>query len=328
MRIREEGAAWQGSAPFDMCSYMSRPIHTYSIVARDPETGALGVAVQSHAFAVGSIVPWAEAGVGAVATQSLTRIDYGPEGLALMRRGQSAQQALDTLVNADDGREVRQVAMLDTQGNVAVHTGSHCIPAAGHRTGDQFSVQANLMVDDTVWPAMHDAYSAARGDLAERMLAALAAAQRSGGDIRGQQSAALLVVSATRTEDKPWAGRLFDLRVDDHPRPVEELSRLVHLRRAYRFQDESDELLSRGHHEEGMAAMRQALALAPDLMELRFWSAVTLFRVGREDEALDIFAEVFAKEPIWLEVVPRLVSAGLAPNDPAVIKRITDVLTR
>ncbi|MGZ3600896.1 MAG: DUF1028 domain-containing protein [Ktedonobacterales bacterium] len=311
-----------------MSSQMSRPIHTYSIVARDPATGALGVAVQSHAFSVGSIVPWVEAGVGAVATQSLTRVDYGPEGLALMRRGQSAREALDALVQADEGREVRQVAMVDAHGNVAVHTGSRCIPAAGHRTGDQFSVQANLMVDDTVWPAMYDAYAAAPGDLAERMLAALTAAQHSGGDIRGQQSAALIVVSGTRSEDKSWEGRLFDLRVDDHPRPIEELRRLVHLRRAYRSQDESDELLAQGRHEEAVAAIRQALALAPDVQETRFWSAVTLFRMEREKEALDLFAEVFAKEPIWLEVVPRLVSAGLAPDDPAAIKRITDVLTR
>ena len=311
-----------------MSRQSSRPIHTYSVVARDPQTGALGVAVQSHAFSVGSIVPWAEAGVGAVATQSLAHIDYGPGGLALMRGGKSAQEALDALLQADDGRELRQVAMVDARGTVAVHTGSRCIPAAGHRTGDQFTVQANLMVDNTVWPAMYDAYTRARGDLTGRMLAALTAAQNSGGDIRGQQSAALIVVSGTRSEDKPWEGRLFDLRVDDHPRPVEELRRLVQLRRAHHFEDESDELLAQGRHEEAAAAMRQALTLAPDVLELRFWSAVTLFRVGREKEALDLFAEVFAKEPIWLEVVPRLVPAGLLPDDPVAIKLITEVLTR
>lgn len=326
MRMSEDSTPLH--TPLHMNNQFSRPVHTYSIVARDPETGALGVAVQSHAFSVGSIVPWAEAGVGAVATQSLARIDYGPQGLALMRRGQSAREALDALLKDDDEREVRQVAMVDAHGNVAVHTGSRCIPAAGHRIGDQFSVQANLMVDDTVWPAMYAAYTAATGDFAERMLAALVAAQRSGGDIRGQQSAALLVVSGTRSDDKPWAGRLFDLRVEDHPRPVEELRRLVQLRRAYHLEDASDELLAQGRYEEAATAMRQALALAPDVLELRFWSALTLFRVGREDEALDLFAEVFAKEPIWLEVVPRLVSAGLAPDDPAAIKRITDVLTR
>lgn len=306
----------------------SRPIHTYSIVARDPATGALGVAVQSHAFSVGSIVPWAEAGVGAVATQSITRLEYGPEGLALMRRGQSAQAALDALLKDDEGRELRQVAMVDAQGTVAVHTGSRCIAAAGHRTGDQFSVQANLMVDDTAWPAMYDAYTAARGDLAERMLAALAAAQQSGGDIRGQQSAALIVVSGTRSEDKPWEGSLFDLRVEDHPRPLDELRRLVQLRRAHRSEEAFNELLAQGRYDEAANALRQALALAPDDLELRFWSALKLFGMGREDEALDLFAEVFAKAPIWLEVVPRLVPAGLAPDDPAAIKRITEVLTR
>lgn len=326
--MREEGAAsLDGATPY-MSRQSSRPIHTYSIVARDPKTGALGVAVQSHAFSVGSIVPWAEAGVGVVATQSLAHIDYGPGGLALMRSGKSAQEALDALLQTDDGRELRQVAMVDARGTVAVHTGSRCIPAAGHRTGDQFTVQANLMVDNTVWPAMYDAYTKARGDLAGRMLAALTAAQNSGGDIRGQQSAALVVVSGTRSEDKPWEGRLFDLRVDDHPRPVEELRRLVQLRRAHHFEDESDELLAQGRYEDAVAAMRQALTLAPDVLELRFWSAVTLFRVGREKEALDLFAEVFANEPIWLEVVPRLVPAGLLPDDPAAIKRITEVLTR
>lgn len=326
--MREEGAAsLDGATPY-MSRQSSRPIHTYSIVARDPKTGTLGVAVQSHAFSVGSIVPWAEAGVGVVATQSLAHIDYGPGGLALMRSGKSAQEALDALLQTDDGRELRQVAMVDARGTVAVHTGSRCIPAAGHRTGDQFTVQANLMVDNTVWPAMYDAYTKARGDLAGRMLAALTAAQNSGGDIRGQQSAALVVVSGTRSEDKPWEGRLFDLRVDDHPRPVEELRRLVQLRRAHHFEDESDELLAQGRYEDAVAAMRQALTLAPDVLELRFWSAVTLFRVGREKEALDLFAEVFANEPIWLEVVPRLVPAGLLPDDPAAIKRITEVLTR
>lgn len=326
--MREEGAASSEAATPYMSRQSTRPIHTYSIVARDPETGALGVAVQSHAFSVGSIVPWAEAGVGVVATQSLARIDYGPAGLALMRRGQTAREALDALLKDDDGRELRQVAMVDARGNVVVHTGSRCIAAAGHRSGEQFSVQANLMVDDTVWPAMYDAYTTTQGDLAERMLAALTAAQRSGGDIRGQQSAALVVVSGTRSEDKPWEGREFDLRVEDHPRPIEELRRLVQLRRAYRFEDESDELLAQGRNEEAVAAMRQGLALAPDVLEMRFWSAVTLFRAGQEDEALKLFAEVFAKEPIWLEVVPRLVAAGLAPDDPAAIKRITEVLTR
>ncbi len=297
------------------------PVHTYSIVARDPQTGQLGVAVQSHYFSVGSIVTWAEAGVGAVATQSLVRVDYGPEGLALMRQGYTADQALRQLVEQDEHREVRQVAMVDSHGNVAVHTGSKCIAAAGHAVGEQFSVQANLMVNDTVWPAMKQAYEQARGDLADRLVAALEAGQAAGGDIRGQQSAAILVVAGERS-DKPWEGRLFDLRVEDHPRPVEELKRLVQLRRAYMLNDLNDELMTEGKFEEASRAMSEAIRLAPDVVEMRFWAAVGLFTAGREEQALPMFREVFSREPVWAELVPRLVPSGLLPDDPQALKRI------
>src|SRR2546426_7018147 len=191
-----------------------RPVHTFSIVARDPVTGDLGVAVQSHWFSVGPTVPWAEPGVGAVATQSFVRIDYGPEGLKLMRQGVSAPEALKRLVAGDEGRDVRQVAMIDGGGHVAAHTGVRCIQAAGHHVGDNYSVQANLMVDAGVWPAMAKAFETTKGDLAERMLAALDAAQYAGGDIRGRQSAAILIVSGTRS-DKPWNDKLLELRVED-----------------------------------------------------------------------------------------------------------------
>jgi len=221
---------------------MTRPVHTYSIVARDPQTGQLGVAVQSHYFSVGSIVTWAEAGVGAVATQSFVRVDYGPEGLDLMREGKSATETLASLVEADKDKDVRQVAMVDAHGDVSAHTGALCIKGAGHIIGDQFSVQANLMTDETIWPAMDEAYRSAQGDLVDRLVAALQAAQDAGGDIRGQQSAALLVVSGERQE-KPFYGRLFDLRVEDHPRPVDELKRLVQLRRAYGSGEKSREAI-------------------------------------------------------------------------------------
>src|SRR5690242_18424117 len=173
--------------------------HTFSIVARDPDTGELGVAVQSHYFSVGPIVPWAEAGVGAVATQSLVLVDYGPRGLDLMRGGMSAKDALDSLLKADAHNEGRQVAMVDAKGTVAAYTGKNCIPDAGHHTGNQYSVEANLMANDKVWPAMAEAYEKAQGDLAERMLQALEAGQKAGGDIRGKQSAAILIVRATPT---------------------------------------------------------------------------------------------------------------------------------
>jgi uncharacterized Ntn-hydrolase superfamily protein len=305
----------------------TRPVHTFSIVARDHETGQMGVAVQSHYFSVGSVVPWAEAGVGAVATQSLVRVEYGPEGLALLRQGQTASQALAALLARDEGRNVRQVAMVDARGDVAAHTGANSIAAAGHLTGDGFSVQANLMVDDTIWPAMKAGYEAARGDLADRFIAALEAGQSAGGDIRGQQSAALLIVSGERQE-QPWQGRVFDLRVEDHHQPIEELRRLVRIQRAYRYADAGDQHVERGEFAAAMQAYDAAMGLAPDILELKFWTAATLFRVGREEDALNLFAEVFAKEPIWTELVPRLVPLGLVPNDPAAVKRITEVLTR
>lgn len=299
----------------------TRPIHTYSIVARDPETGEMGIAVQSHAFSVGAAVPWAEAGVGAVATQSLTRLDYGPEGLALMRHGMTARQALGALLKNDENRDVRQVAIVDVHGNVAAHTGTKCIAAAGHLTGEGFSVQANLMLDDSVWPAMKKAYEGAEGDLADRLVTALEAAQEAGGDIRGQQSAALLIVSGERTV-RYWDGRLFDLRVEDSPRPVAELRRLVQLQRAYRFADRADELMAAQNFEDAMGAFSKAAALAPEVVELRFWAAASLFSAGKEDEALAIFREVFAKEPVWAELAPRLVPLGMLPDDPEALARI------
>ncbi|MCL6645666.1 MAG: DUF1028 domain-containing protein [Dehalococcoidia bacterium] len=297
------------------------PAHTYSIVARDPATGELGVAVQSHYFSVGSIVSWAEAGVGAVATQSIANVDYGPRGLALMREGLSAPQALSALLENDPGRDVRQVAMVDARGGVAAHTGARCIPAAGHLSGDGFSVQANLMANESVWPAMKDAFERSAGDLADRLLAALEAAQASGGDIRGQQSAALLVVSGERSHE-PWRGRLFDLRVEDHPEPVAELKRLVRLRRAYRLADESDELMGAGRFQEARELLERALALAPENDELRFWAALALFRSGREEEALTMLREVFARGPQWAELVPRLAPLGLVPDTPGALQRL------
>jgi uncharacterized Ntn-hydrolase superfamily protein len=279
------------------------------------------VAVQSHYFSVGSIVSWAEAGVGAVATQSVANVDYGPRRLALMREGLSAPQTLAALLENDPGRDVRQVAMVDARGRVAVHTGKRCIPAAGHVLGDGFSVQANLMAGDSVWPTMKAAFERAGGDLADRLVAALEAGQEAGGDIRGQQSAALIVVSGERSHE-PWRGRLFDLRVEDHPAPVAELKRLVRLRRAYRLADESDEHMAAGRIEEARDLLERSLALAPDNDELRFWAAVTLFRSGREDEALAMLREVFSRGPQWAELIPRLAPLGLLPEEPSALERI------
>jgi uncharacterized Ntn-hydrolase superfamily protein len=258
-----------------------------------------------------------------VATQSLADPAYGPLGLELMRVGRDARQALQSVLAGDPGREVRQVAMIDATGLVAAHTGARCIPAAGHVVDEeaQFSVQANLMGSDKVWPAMARAFREYKGDLADRLIAALEAAQAAGGDIRGRQSAALLVVSAEPT-GKPWVDRRFDLRVEDHPRPVEELKRLVRLQRAYLHMNAGDAAIERGAFEEAGQEYAAAEKLAPGIIEIPFWHAVTLVSSDRLEDALPIFKRVFEHEPVWAELVPRLVSVGLLPDDPKAVEAI------
>jgi len=299
--------------------------HTYSIVARDPATGELGVAVQSHWFQVGAVVSWAEAGVGAVATQSFVKIEYGPRGLDLMRQGKTPQEALDLLLAEDPERDVRQVAMVDRQGRVASWTGPRCIAAAGHQTGAGYSVQANLMDRAEVWPAMARAFEGATGDLAERLLAALEAAEAQGGDIRGRQSAALLVARAEGT-GAPWRDRRIDLRVDDHPQPLVELRRLLGLHRAYEEMNRGDDAVAVGEIAAAVEHYTRASRLAPEIAELPFWQAVTLFLAGEEERALPIFRAVFAREERWARLVPRLPAAGLLPGDPEKLRRILAVV--
>jgi len=295
--------------------------HTFSIVARDSATGELGVAVQSHYFSVGPIVPWAAAGVGAVATQSLVLVDYGPNGLELMRSGMTARQALDSLLAADAHNEGRQVAMVDAKGTVAAYTGKNCIPDAGHRTGNQYSVQANLMANPTVWPAMAEAYEKAKGDLGERLLQALEAGQKAGGDIRGKQSAAILVVRAQST-GKPWRDWVYNLRVEDNEEPIKELRRLVRLQRAYNLNGQGDDYIAEKKTVEAMKAYEAAAALAPEVVELQFWAALTMYTNGREADGLKLFREVFSRERLWVDLIPRLAKVGLFPDDP---KKIDEV---
>jgi uncharacterized Ntn-hydrolase superfamily protein len=314
-----------------------RPVNTFSIVARDPATGQMGVAVQSHWFAVGQIVPWAEAGVGAIATQSFVDPSYGKLGLDLLRAGKTAPDTLRALLGGDGACEVRQVGMVDASGNVATFTGAKDIVAAGGIAGSatssdamkcgtvsvgrDFAVQANLMANDKVWPAMAKAYAEASGDLAERMLAALDAAQAAGGDIRGKQSAALIVVNA-KSSGKAWQDRAFDLRVDDHPQPLAELRRLVALQRAYNHMNAGDLAVE---HKDNAAALReysaaeQIAAKTPGIppsrhAEMIYWHAVALANMNRLDEALPLFAKAFAMEPGWRELTPRLPASGLLPE--------------
>lgn len=308
----------------DKPSIPVRPVHTYSIVARDPDTGELGVAVQSHWFSVGPIVAWAEAGVGAVATQSFVDPSYGKNGLDLMRGGKSAPDTLKELLAKDEGREVRQVAMIDAQGRVDAWTGKNDIQAAGHIIGKNFSVQANLMLNDKVWPAMARAFESAKGDLADRMLAALDAAQAAGGDIRGKQSAALLVVTGKPT-GMAWKDRTFDLRVDDSAEPLVELRRLVKLQRAYNHMNAGDLAVEKKDNEGALREYGAAEKLVPDNAEMIYWHAVALVNMGRVDESLPLFRRVFAMDKNWITLTPRLPKSGLLPDDPKLIQRIVAV---
>ncbi len=295
-------------------------VATYSIVAWDSVTGEFGAAVQSHYFRVADVI-WAEPGVGAVATQSFVDFSYGPLGLAMMRNGKPAPKALEGLLASDSTNQARQVAMIDRFGRVAAYTGPSCIDAAGHRIGIGYSCQANLMLKNTVWDAMAKAFEGTRGPLAERMMAALEAAQREGGDIRGMQSAAILVVTGKPT-GQVWKDRLIDLRVDDSPEPLRELRRLLDLHKAYRFVDKGDELVTEGKIDEAEVAYAEAAKLAPGNNEILFWEAMTLVQNGRTEKALPILKAVFKAEPIWKELVPRLVKPGLLQNDPKLIELI------
>ena len=289
---------------------MFRPLSTYSIVAIDKKDRVMGVAVQSHWFSVGSIVAWAEPGVGVVATQSIVEISYGPLGLALMRGGMTAEQALKALLSIDQLPEVRQVAMLDKNGIIAVHTGNKCIPEAGHIIGDGFSVQANLMRSSRVWVEMAEAFKNSRGPLHERLLRALEAAEAAGGDIRGKQSACILVVKTSAT-GSIWKDKIIDLRVEDHPEPLKELRRLVTLHEAYEHANRGDGLVAEGKIDEALEEYRKASELAPDKIELKFWQALTMYLHDRRTEAEEIFKKVFSKNSDWKIILKSLPRTGL-----------------
>jgi uncharacterized Ntn-hydrolase superfamily protein len=298
-----------------------RPGHTFSIVAIDKETGEMGAAVQSHWFSVGSSVIWAESGIGAICTQSFIEASYGPLGLDLMRAGKTAEEALAGLLKADKYEAVRQVAMLDKQGRVAAHTGKDCIPEAGHFIGDGFSCQANLMLKNTVWNAMAKAFQGTQGELVDRLMAALEAAQQEGGDIRGKQSAAIIVVKG-KSSGAWWKDRIYDLRVEDNPAPLVELKRLIRLNKAYNFMNRGDDLLTEGKVEEGMKSYTRAMEMYPDNTEMVFWPAVTLASLGRVEESLPLFKKVFAIDSNWAILVPRLPQVGQLPKDKGLIKKI------
>ena len=305
-------------------STVNRPVHTYSIVAYDDSTGQLGVAVQSHWFSVGSLVPWAKAGVGAVATQSLVKVEYGPDGLKGMEEGKVPHVILSELLADDDGRDLRQVAMIDAKGNVASHTGVKCISHAGHQTGNNYSVQANIMETPTVCAAMGRAFEITRGDLADRMMASLEAAENEGGDLRGKQSASMLIVTGNPT-GIVWKDILMDIRIDDHKEPLKELKRLIRINRAYKHANKGDHYLELEQIDDAMTEYKKASYYYPENPELPYWSAVTLAGIGDLDKALPIFKDVFQREPNLKTLTPRLVNSGILPNDNYLIEAIMKV---
>lgn len=296
--------------------------HTYSIVARDEKTGEMGVGVQSHWFSVGTTVSWAEAGTGAVATQSFVNKSFGLRGLELLKKGLNAKQALDSLLSDDQAREVRQLAIVDNSGNVAAHTGKNCIQYAAHITGHQFSVQSNMMLTDKVNKAMAGAFEKSAGKpLAERILLALEAAEGVGGDIRGKQSAALLVVPA-KSEGKPWDERTVDLRVDDSPQPLPELRRLLKVHTAYQHMNNGDLAIEHNDMDKAMKEYSAAMKLMPNNVEMQYWTAITLANNKQVDKSLPIFKKVFALDKNWKELTRRLPAVNLLTVSDAELRRI------
>lgn len=296
--------------------------HTFSIIARDPQTGEMAVGVQSHWFSVGTAVPWGEAGVGVVATQSFVNKSYGPKGLELMKQGKTAPEALASLLALDEGREVRQVAMIDVQGNVNAFTGKNCIDHAVHIVGKNFSVQSNMMLNNTVCPAMAKAYEASVGKpLAERVLLALNAAQAAGGDIRGKQSAALLVV-AGKSSGQPWNDRLIDLRVDDNELPLAELDRLLRLYRAYEYMDKGDLATEKNDMLGAMIQYGAAMKMFPKNLEMQYWTAITLANNKKMNEAVPMLQKIYKQDSNWRELTRRLPKAKLLTVSAEELKRL------
>ncbi|MCK4748907.1 MAG: DUF1028 domain-containing protein, partial [Bacteroidales bacterium] len=288
-------------------------------------TGEMAVGVQSHWFSVGTIVSWGESGVGVVATQSFVNPAYGPNGLKLMSEGQSAEEALQVLVAADRGRDYRQVAFLDVNGNVSAFTGAKCISSAFHAIGNNYSVQANMMLNDDVIPAMSKAFVKHHDlPLAERVVKAMLAAQSAGGDIRGKQSAALIVVGS-EPADEPWLDKKIDLRVDDHQAPLAELERLLRVHRAYEHMNKGDLAVEHEDMEEALKEYGVAESMFPGNLEMKYWKAVALANNGALDEAYPIFRHVFQLDVNWRELTRRLPSSGLLTVTEKELEKILDL---
>lgn len=291
--------------------YKDQFAHTFSIVAKDENTGEIGVAVQSHWFSVGTIVTWAKSGVGAVATQSFVNPSYGPNGLQLMQKGLTAEEALEKLVAMDEGEAFRQVAFIDINGNTAAHTGEKCVEYANHISHENFSVQANMMLNDKVVPAMQ--YAFMKHDdlpLAERLVEVLKAAQKAGGDIRGKQSAALMVVSSEQAEH-PWEDKLIDLRIDDHKTPIKELERLLKVKRGYEWMNKGDLAIEANDIEAALEAYSKAEELLIDNVEVIYWKAISLWNANEKEKAVPVLKQIFKQDKNWKTLTYRLINSEI-----------------
>ncbi|MFX1406733.1 MAG: DUF1028 domain-containing protein [Promethearchaeota archaeon] len=299
--------------------------HTYSIVARDPKTGLMGVGVQSHWFSVGSVVSWGEAGVGVVATQSLVNKSFGLRGLDLLREGKKPQKAIEILLSDDEGRNVRQLSILNAQGDVATHTGLQCIKHAGHIVDNNFSVQANMMLSDKVWSVMAESFKTNNNlPLPERIVKTLEAAESVGGDIRGKQSAALLIVEGKAPENK-WDDPLIDLRVEDHLEPLKELSRLLKIWRAYEHMNNGDLAIEQKDMKKALKEYNAAMEKFPENLEMKYWTAVSLANNSKIDDALVLFKEIFERDNNWRLLTERLPEAELLNVEKEELKRILSI---
>lgn len=294
--------------------------NTYSIVAYDEATGEMGVAVQSHWFSVGSIVTWAEAGVGAIATQSFVNPQFGPDGLALLKEGLTAKEVVEKLIEGDEGRDVRQLAIVDAKGNAYAYTGKKCLDAAGQIIGEGFSVQANMMDKSTVWPAMEQAYLTTKGSLEDRLMAALKAAEKEGGDVRGKQSAAILVVKKEST-GQLWEDRKVDLRIEDHPTPIKEMERLLRIHKAYEHMNQGDVDMEHNDFDAALKNYSAAEKLYSENPEMSFWTAVSLCNNKNFDEAFPRFEKVFKQNQNWIKLVDRIYP-DLLKVEPEVLEKI------
>ena len=296
---------------FSQIKVKNKLAHTYSIIAIDEKTGEMAVGVQSHWFSVGTIVSWVKSGVGVVATQSFVNPAYGPEGIKLMESGVSAENALNQLVSEDDSREYRQVAMLDVNGSIKAFTGEKCIISAGQYIGKNFSVQANMMLNDKVVPSMKKAFEENfKLPLAERIIKVFEAAEKSGGDIRGKQSAVILVVGSKKVKNE-WEDKKIDLRVDDSENPIKEIKRLLKVSRAYEHMNKGDVAIEKGDMQKALSEYASAEKLFPQNLEMKFWKAVALLNNSRVSQAREIFKYVINKNKNWEKLLLRLPASNL-----------------